>query len=102
MGVGKEGAISEGSCNGHATAQVTNAGQPVSDDAGIVSLARSRSRPMPTPGAIVPTFGRVARAKVADHPGDDATDPVDMPYKRLREGVRLRQMGPVWNEATGQ
>jgi microcystin degradation protein MlrC len=33
---------------------------------------------------------------VVQSPGAHITDPVEMPYKHLRKGVRLRPMGPVW------
>ncbi len=36
---------------------------------------------------------------VVQSPGAHITDPVEMPYKHLRKGVRLRPMGPVWNGA---
>ena len=32
---------------------------------------------------------------VVQSPGAHITDPVDMPYKHLRKGIRLRPMGPV-------
>jgi hypothetical protein len=28
-------------------------------------------------------------------PGAHITDPMDMPYKHLRKGIRLKPMGPV-------
>jgi len=31
--------------------------------------------------------------------GAHITDPVEMPYRHLRRGIRLRPMGPVWNGA---
>jgi microcystin degradation protein MlrC len=31
--------------------------------------------------------------------GAHITDPVEMPYKHLRKGLRLRPMGPVWQGA---
>ena len=31
--------------------------------------------------------------------GAHITDPVDMPYKHLRKGIRLKPMGPVWEGA---
>jgi microcystin degradation protein MlrC len=34
---------------------------------------------------------------VVQSPGAHITDPVEMPYKHLRKGMRLRPMGPVWN-----
>ena len=34
---------------------------------------------------------------VVQSTGAHITDPVEMPYKFLRKGVRLRPMGPVWN-----
>jgi microcystin degradation protein MlrC len=34
---------------------------------------------------------------VVQSPGAHITDPVEMPYKHLRKGIRLRPMGPVWN-----
>jgi microcystin degradation protein MlrC len=33
---------------------------------------------------------------VVQSPGAHITDPVEMPYKHLRKGIRLRPMGPVW------
>ncbi|HEY6979886.1 M81 family metallopeptidase [Reyranella sp.] len=36
---------------------------------------------------------------VVQSPGAHITDPVEMPYKHLRTGVRLRPMGPVWKGA---
>jgi microcystin degradation protein MlrC len=33
---------------------------------------------------------------VVQSPGAHITDPVEMPYKHLRKGMRLRPMGPVW------
>src|SRR5215813_11367669 len=30
-------------------------------------------------------------------PGAHITDPVEMPYRHLRKGIKLRPMGPVWN-----
>ena len=36
---------------------------------------------------------------VVQSPGAHITDPVEMPYKHLRKGIRLRPMGPVWNGA---
>ena len=36
---------------------------------------------------------------VVQSPGAHITDPVDMPYKHLRKGIKLRPMGPVWNGA---
>ena len=38
---------------------------------------------------------------VVQSPGAHVTDPVEMPYKNLRKGVRLRPMGPVWQGADG-
>ena len=32
---------------------------------------------------------------VVQSPGAHITDPVEMPYKHLRKGIRLRPMGPV-------
>jgi microcystin degradation protein MlrC len=34
---------------------------------------------------------------VVQSPGAHITDPVEMPYKHLRKGMRLRPMGPVWS-----
>jgi len=34
---------------------------------------------------------------VVQSPGAHITDPVEMPYKHLRKGIRLRPMGPLWN-----
>ena len=34
---------------------------------------------------------------VVRSPGAHITDPVEMPYKFLRKGMRLRPMGPVWD-----
>jgi microcystin degradation protein MlrC len=34
---------------------------------------------------------------VVKSPGAHISDPVEMPYKHLRKGIRLRPMGPVWN-----
>lgn len=34
---------------------------------------------------------------VVQSPGAHITDPVEMPYRHLRKGIRLRPMGPVWN-----
>ena len=36
---------------------------------------------------------------VVQSPGAHITDPVEMPYKHLRKGIRLRPMGPAWNGA---
>ena len=36
---------------------------------------------------------------VVQSPGAHITDPVEMPYKHLRKGIKLRPMGPVWNGA---
>ena len=36
---------------------------------------------------------------VVQSPGAHVTDPVELPYKRLRRGVRLRPMGPQWSGA---
>lgn len=36
---------------------------------------------------------------VVQSPGAHITDPVEMPYKHLRKGIRLRPMGPVWQGA---
>jgi microcystin degradation protein MlrC len=33
---------------------------------------------------------------VVQSPGAHITDPVEMPYKHLRKGIKLRPMGPVW------
>jgi microcystin degradation protein MlrC len=33
---------------------------------------------------------------VVQSPGAHITDPVEMPYRHLRKGMRLRPMGPVW------
>jgi microcystin degradation protein MlrC len=33
---------------------------------------------------------------VVQSPGAHITDPVEMPYRHLRSGMRLRPMGPVW------
>jgi microcystin degradation protein MlrC len=32
---------------------------------------------------------------VVQSPGAHVTDPVELPYKRLRKGIRLRPLGPV-------
>jgi len=34
---------------------------------------------------------------VVQSPGAHITDPVEMPYRHLRKGMRLRPMGPVWS-----
>jgi microcystin degradation protein MlrC len=34
---------------------------------------------------------------VVQSPGAHITDPVEMPYKHLRKGIRLKPMGPVWS-----
>ena len=34
---------------------------------------------------------------VVQSPGAHITDPVEMPYKHLRKGIKLKPMGPVWN-----
>jgi microcystin degradation protein MlrC len=34
---------------------------------------------------------------VVQSPGAHITDPVEMPYKHLRKGIRLRPMGPAWS-----
>ena len=34
---------------------------------------------------------------VVQSPGAHITDPLEMPYKHLRKGIRLKPMGPVWN-----
>ena len=34
---------------------------------------------------------------VVQSPGAHITDPVEMPYKHLRKGIKLSPMGPVWN-----
>jgi microcystin degradation protein MlrC len=36
---------------------------------------------------------------VVQSPGAHITDPVEMPYKHLRKGMKLRPMGPRWNGA---
>ena len=36
---------------------------------------------------------------VVQSTGAHITDPVDMPYKNLRKGIRLKPMGPVWQGA---
>ena len=36
---------------------------------------------------------------VVQSPGAHITDPVEMPYKHLRKGIKLKPMGPVWNGA---
>ena len=38
---------------------------------------------------------RIAPQPVVQSPGAHITDPVDMPYKFLRKGIKLRPMGPV-------
>jgi microcystin degradation protein MlrC len=37
---------------------------------------------------------------VVQSPGAHITDPVEMPYKHLRRGIKLRPMGPVWGGAS--
>jgi len=37
---------------------------------------------------------------VVQSPGAHITDPVEMPYKHLRKGIRLRPMGPLWDGAS--
>jgi microcystin degradation protein MlrC len=34
---------------------------------------------------------------IVQSPGAHITDPVEMPYRHLRRGMRLRPMGPVWS-----
>jgi microcystin degradation protein MlrC len=34
---------------------------------------------------------------VVQSPGAHITDPMEMPYKHLRKGIKLKPMGPVWN-----
>ena len=36
---------------------------------------------------------------VVQSPGAHITDPMEMPYKHLRKGIKLKPMGPVWNGA---
>ncbi|MBS0520844.1 MAG: M81 family metallopeptidase [Proteobacteria bacterium] len=36
---------------------------------------------------------------VVRSPGAHITDPLEMPYKHLRKGIRLKPMGPVWEGA---
>ncbi len=36
---------------------------------------------------------------VVQSTGAHITDPLDMPYKHLRKGIKLKPMGPVWNGA---
>jgi len=33
---------------------------------------------------------------VVQSPGAHMTDPLDMPYRNLRKGIRLKPMGPAW------
>ncbi len=37
---------------------------------------------------------------VVQSSGAHITDPVEMPYRHLRKGIRLKPMGPVWNGAS--
>jgi microcystin degradation protein MlrC len=36
---------------------------------------------------------------VVQSPGAHITDPMEMPYKHLRKGIKLKPMGPVWQGA---
>ena len=48
------------------------------------------------PGAYDDDFQPIAETiLVVNSPGAHVTDPVDLPYRHLRPGIRLRPLGPV-------